>query len=110
MKALGQDPRFRPEFNHLVDCRQFEVMDLTAAQLQEMGSRSLFAKTSKRAFVVSSDLHYGLSRMFATYREISSGQTTMVFRDMREAIAWLELPEDYNSGSPDEPTRSAKDC
>ncbi len=108
MEKLGLDPRFRPEFDHVVDCREFERFDLTTTQIREMGGQSLFAATSKRALVVSSDLHFGLARMFATYREVNSGQVTMVFRDMPEATAWLGLPQDYDPGSPSEPTRIAK--
>ena len=105
MRMLGPDPRFRPEFDHLVDCRKFERFDVTAAQVESMGEQSLFAAQSRRAFVVASELHYGLGRMFATYREMKRGQTTMVFRDMREAIAWLGLPESYNPDSLGSPSK-----
>src|SRR5262245_39706735 len=100
MAKLRSDPRFKAEFDHVVDCRKFEVLDLTATQIQQMGSRSIFAATSRRAFVVSSDVHFGLGRMFATFREANRGQITMVFRDMLEATTWLGLPETYDPGSP----------
>jgi hypothetical protein len=32
----------------------------------------------------------------------------MVFRDMREANAWLGLPQNYDPGDPGEPTPIAK--
>jgi hypothetical protein len=99
MEKLGLDPRFRPEFDHVVDCRKFELLDLTATQIQDVGSQSIFAATSRRAFVVSSELHFGLGRMFASFREGKCGQVTMVFRDMREATAWLELPQGYDPSS-----------
>jgi hypothetical protein len=108
MEKLGSDLRFRPEFDHVVDCRKFELLDLTAMQVQDMGSQSIFAVTSRRAFVVSSDLHFGLSRMFAAFREVKCGQITMVFREMREVTAWLGLPQDYEPSSLGEPTRIAK--
>ena len=110
MEKLSFDPRFRPEFDHVVDCRKFERFDLTTTQIREMGRQSLFAATSKRALVASSDLHFGLGRMFATYREVSSGQVTMVFRDMPEATAWLGLPQNYDPGIPGEPTQIAKNA
>jgi len=100
MEKLGPDPRFRPQFDHVVDCRKFELVDLTFTQVEEMGRQSIFAATSRRAFVVSSDIQFGLSRMFATFREVKRGQVTMVFRDMREATDWLGLPPDYDASSP----------
>jgi hypothetical protein len=108
MEKLGLDPRFSPEFAHVVDCRGFDVIDLTAAQVEELGGQSIFAATARRAFVVASDLHFGLSRMFAAFREAKCGQITMVFREMREAAAWLGLPEDYDPSGLGEPTRIAK--
>jgi hypothetical protein len=100
VQLLGADPRFIPEHDHLVDARHFEWFDLSVAQLRDMGDRSLFAKTSRRALVVSSALHFGLARMFAAFREIAAGQTTMVFRDMPAALSGLGLPADYEPAAP----------
>jgi hypothetical protein len=108
LETLRPDPRFRPEFDHVVDCRKFELFDVSAAQIQDMGSQSIFAAKSRRALVVSSDLHFGLGRMFATHRETKCGQTTMVFREMCEATTWLGLPQDYDPNCLGEPTRLAK--
>ena len=96
MERLGREAGFKPELNHLVDCRGFDAFNLTAGQLQDLGQRSIFAANSRRAFVVASQLQYGLSRMFASYREVRSGQTTMVFRTVPEALRWLDLPDDYD--------------
>jgi hypothetical protein len=104
MKILAPDRRFRPEFDHLVDCRKFQQFDVTPAQIQEMGGQSVFAAQSRRAFVVSSALHFGLGRMFANYRDVKRGQLTVVFREMRDATAWLGLPPDYDPGTLGEPT------
>ena len=108
MEAVRPDPRFNPEFDHVVDGRQFERFDMTPAQIMDMGNQSLFAAKSRRAFVVSSELHFGLGRVFANYREVQRGQTTQVFRDMREAAVWLGLPPDYDPNSLGEPTRVGK--
>jgi hypothetical protein len=105
MEALSVDPRFRPEFDHMVDGRKFERVDLTPTQIWELRGESVFAATSRRALVVSSRLHFGLGRMFAVFREVTRGQITMVFCDMREAVAWLGLPSDYDPSSLGEPTR-----
>ena len=107
VERLRSDSRFDPEFDHLVDARHFDRFDLSAAQLRDMGRQSLFAPTSRRALVVASVLHFGLARMFAAFRESESGQTTMVFRDWREATAWLGLPADYATDALVEPTQTA---
>jgi hypothetical protein len=104
MEAVGKDPRFQPEFNHLVDCRGFGTMDLTPAQVHDISSRSNFGSTSKRVMIVSSALQFGLGRMFAAYREIRSGQITMVFRELEGGFASLGLPKDYNPDSLGEST------
>ncbi len=96
MARLGRCPDFRPEFNQLVDCRGFDAVKLTAGDLQDLGERSIFAASAKRAFVVASQVQYGLGRMFAAYRELKSGQTTMVFRTLEEAVRWLGLPAGYD--------------
>ena len=105
MKKLGPDPRFRPEFDHLVDGRKFDRVDLTPTQIWELRGESVFAATARRAVVVCSRLHFGLARMFASYREAKSNQVTAVFWDLMEAVAWLGLPTDYDPSSLGEPTR-----
>jgi hypothetical protein len=46
---------------------------------------------SQRAFVVSSDLQFGMARMFGIYRESACEKGITIFRDMKEALAWLSL-------------------
>jgi hypothetical protein len=96
MVRLRADPGFNPDLNQIVDCRAITKMDLTQKQIIDLAGRSIFNARSRRAFVVSSDLHYGLTRMFATYREIQAGQEVMVFQDLPTALNWLRLPADLN--------------
>ena len=105
MEKLRVDPRFRPEFDHLVDGRKFDRVDLSPTQIWELRGESVFAATSRRAVVVSSYLHFGLARMFASYREAKSHQVTTVFWDLMEAVTWLGLPSDYDPSNLGEPTR-----
>jgi len=108
MEAVPADPRFKPEFNHLVDARYFERFDLTPAQLMDMGNRSNFGAESKWALVVSSLLHFGLGRMFANFRGAQHGQETNIFTEMNSALAWLDLPPDYDPDRLGPPTRVGK--
>jgi len=99
MERLAQHPGFKPEFNQLVDCRGFNSIKLTISELQDLGERSIFAASARRAFVVASQVQFGLGRMFAAYREMKSGQTSMVFRTLEEAVRWLGLPAGYDSAA-----------
>ena|ERR1051326_1288232 len=96
MKAVRSDPRFKPELNQLVDCRAITKMELTTTQIKDLASRSLFSPKSRRAFVVSNELQFGMTRMFAAYRDIAERQTVMVFRTLPDALAWLGLPPDFD--------------
>jgi len=96
MARLRAEPQFHPDLNHIVDCRAFTKMDLTHDEIKNLAGRSIFSARSRRAFVVSSDLQYGLTRMFAAYREIKAGQEVMIFQDLPAALAWLGLPPELN--------------
>ena len=95
MARLAEDPEFNPEFNHLVDCRGFASLDLTTAQIEDLACRSIFDVRSRRAFVVASDLQFALSRVYAAYWDVKARQEVMVYRDLREAVAWLALPPGF---------------
>jgi hypothetical protein len=91
MTRLKRHPDFRPEFNQLFDFRPITKVELSNADVKDFASRTIFSADSKRAFVVASDLQFGLSRMFGTYREIAGEQGIMIFREMTEALSWLSL-------------------
>ncbi len=96
MARMAADPRFRPEFNQLVDCRGLTGFDLTADEINELAAHSIFSVRTRRAFVVSSDLQFGLSHMLATHLKFRGESGPRVFRYMREALAWLDLPVDLD--------------
>jgi hypothetical protein len=96
MAALGQEPLFQPTFHQLVDCRAITEMKLTGNEIKDLATRSLFAASSKRAFVASNSIQFGLSRMFASYREIHGKQEVRVFTELKEALHWLGLPEELD--------------
>lgn len=96
MAALGKEPLFQPTFNQLVDCRAITEMKVTAAEIKDLAMRSLFDTSSKRAFVASNSIQFGMSRMFAAYREIHGQQEVRVFTEMKEALVWLGLPGNFD--------------
>jgi hypothetical protein len=106
---MQADPRFNPDFNEIVDCRRFSHMDLSGQQISDLAGRSAFGRETRRAFVVASELQFGLARMFATYRQINGGQEVMVFRDMPSAISWLDLPAHFDAYAMSETSADADD-
>jgi len=91
MDRLSQHPEFRPEFNQLLDFRETTKVELTAEQVQVLAMRKIFSERSKRAFVVSSDLQFGLSRVFEAYRNLAGEKGISIFREMAGALSWLGL-------------------
>jgi len=98
MDRLESHPDFRPEFNQLVDIREASRTDLSHNDVRRMAERRIFSDKSRRAFVVSRDFEFGLSRVFATYREIRGETGIEVFRDMKKALSWLSLTEEPDPG------------
>ncbi|HEX2853771.1 MAG TPA: hypothetical protein VHO24_11075 [Opitutaceae bacterium] len=99
MEALQKNPAFNPDFSQVVDCRDIGLLDLKNDQLRDLAAQSIFSLRARRAFVVSTELHFGMSRMFAAYRELA-GQQVAVFKDMPSALQWLGLPPDLDPHAP----------
>jgi hypothetical protein len=88
---LKKRPDFDPAFNQLLDFTQATRFDATAGELRTIAAQSLFSPASRRAIVATNPTIFGLARMFEAYRNISDvGERVMVFREMREALAWLD--------------------
>jgi len=65
-----------------------QLAQVSSAMDQPTGSR-------KFAIVAPKDFHYGLGRMYATYRELEEHSTKQVevFRAMADALKWLGIEE-----------------
>ena len=83
------DPRFDPGFRQLADLREVTALTIDATAIAQSAAVPTFDSHARRAIVASSDIAYGMSRMFSLYAE-SSGQTVQVFRTMEEANEWLD--------------------
>ena len=85
------DKRYKSGMGRLWDFREADLSSIESKDIVEMAQYSLRFPSGindvKVAFVTSSDLEYGLSRMF----EISSGAKTPinVFRSIDEAEKWM---------------------
>jgi hypothetical protein len=91
MNALN-DPLFPENARFLLDVR--ESSELSERSYDDIRSLAqFFAAHSDRvggrcAIVADKEVHYGLSRMGATFAE-TSGAKVEVFKDINEAILWL---------------------
>jgi hypothetical protein len=94
MDRLLKHPDFRPEFNQVFDFREATKPSLSFEDVTLLAERSVFSPQSQRAFVVSADWQFGYARMFATMRKGLGEPGIMVFRDMKEALEWLGVPEE----------------
>lgn len=88
-KSLSTDPAFSPTLNQLVDARAAESYSSTTTDLQLLAEQNIFGEGSRRAIVVSKDVHYGMARMFEMMRQ--GDDEIMVFRDLDQAREWLGL-------------------
>ena len=87
---LRDDSGFDPGFSQLFDFTLVTGAELSIAAIHHLAERNPFGLGSKRAFVASSDLMYGLARMFQVLTSDHSDELT-VFRDMDEARNYLSL-------------------
>jgi hypothetical protein len=89
------DPAFRPGMPGLIDCRQvkslFSILDLrrTAADAKR---RPQLQVPGRAAVLASSNLIYGLLRMYEVFNEGNPAEIR-VFRKPEEAMAWLKGEE-----------------
>ena len=89
--CLLSDPLFSPDFDQLIDCRQATEIRVTSAEAREIGGRQLFSRTSRRAFLASQPVVFGIGRMMQAYNEFSEYPShTAVFYDLAPALKWMD--------------------
>ncbi len=88
-ERISKDPDFDPGFSQLVDLTQVTNLEFSSSDVRRLAQKSSFSATSRRAILVSSDLVFGLSRMYEAFRAISGEKGVRVFRDLNEALEWV---------------------
>lgn len=94
MDRLQIHPDFQPEFDQLFDFRDVTEVDLSHDDVRQLAERPVFSPRSRRAFVVSNALSFGVARMFQAYRDIRGESGITIFKEMKEALSWLSLSEE----------------
>jgi hypothetical protein len=90
--ALGADPQFSPDFDSVTDFVDAAPFTGTPDDIRRLAQDGPFTAGVRRAFVVSSELHFGLSRMAQALAEIRGVQIE-IFQDRASAFAWLGRAE-----------------
>ena|SRR3954470_8142071 len=90
MSQILLDPRFDPSYRSLGDLRDVTSIAVDTMATAQTAASPLFADGARRAIVATSDVAYGMARMFAAYSE-RAGHEVCVFREMAPAEAWLGL-------------------
>ncbi len=89
---LRADPLFAPQFDSVTDFLETMPFSGTPDDIRRLAQEGPFAAGVKRAFLVSTELHFGLSRM-AQALSGSSGIHIEIFREREAAFAWLGKAE-----------------
>lgn len=87
-RALVADPRFVPTFDSLTEFVGASTFTGTPDEIRRLAEELPFRPGARRAYVVSSDLHFGLSRLAQAHAE-RKGVHIEVFRDRVAALDWL---------------------
>ena len=89
--AIGTDPEFHPGFALLIDFRTASLSTVEAEEVRRHALEDPFAPNSPRAIVISSEVDYGVVRMFEAYSELAGRSgPVQAFRDPAGALSWLE--------------------
>ncbi len=89
MDRLSADPEFDPTFSQLLDFREITAVEFGPEEVRQFAQRKIYSSISRRAFLVTNDLQFGLARMFETYRELNGETGIRVFRTFEEAMDWI---------------------
>ena len=86
---LTDTPELDPDYSLLIDLRQAHGESVTSAGVYKLLEQPLvFSAASRRAVVVSSNLGFGMTRMYEMLRK-NRGGAPHVFRDYDEAWRWV---------------------
>ncbi len=94
LKDLYNSSDFNPELNDIWDLRNADFSSISSEDV-----RSLMKYVSKKwgksgknkaVIVVSSELDYGMSRMYEILMEARTTGKIAVYKDINEAIEWIQ--------------------
>ena len=88
-EKLLKDPEFNPNYSQIMDLTRVTDFEVQSGDIRMLAQKTVFSRESHRAIVVSSNLGFGLSRMYEMHREAFGENGIRVFRDLDEAVDWI---------------------
>ena len=88
---MSANPDFNPAHHMIIDGRGITGLEGLGAEVVRSLARdrgSMHVKGALRVFVLTRNLYYGLTRMFAAVGDRDGDMA--VFRDYNDALAWIE--------------------
>lgn len=91
---IQSDPKYI-EYNEIVDATMITKIKFTTEGIKTIGQIATTTdrkdKHKKLAFVVSSNLAFGLARMYEAYRSLSkkSNKQIRIFKNKQDALEWV---------------------
>ncbi|HXF59791.1 MAG TPA: hypothetical protein VN539_08195 [Candidatus Saccharimonadales bacterium] len=99
-RTLRADSRFVRSYGQIVDFRELSKVEVTSDGIILLARQNPFPPEARRAVVVSTDLVFGMTRMFQGHMEATSEQFG-IFREIEPAYEWVGL--DRATPWPDRP-------
>jgi hypothetical protein len=88
-ETLLADPEFGNAFSQLADFTRMTRLEVSAADVRALAAKDVFGPEARRAFIVSDDAAFGLSRMFEILRAAKGEEGIRVFRTVEEGFGWI---------------------
>ena len=101
LKGILTHPDFRPGLNGIADLRNSNLHSFSADVKRIANLLIEYAGKigpSKTAILVSTNVTFGMTRMFQTFAEKSSIQTE-IFQDLKDALQWLGADQEARTTS-----------
>lgn len=89
-RALRDSPRFDPAYTRLENLTEVTDFRVSTELVQSVARMHEKAPPPRRAFVVGSDLGFGMIRMLELYAD-ASPTTFLVCRELSEGLRWVGL-------------------
>jgi hypothetical protein len=87
---LECDGCFTSDLYQLLDISDVTNFEIDFDTMDTLSQQQLFSPGSRRAFIAKSPLAFGMSRMFASLRELRGGEEQIrIFNNRDEAMRWL---------------------
>ena len=93
---IVDDPDFDPTYSELLDTTDTSNMTISFDDVDNLvefeRSHARYIGKRRCAFVAPTDISYGTIKVYISMED-TSPMETRVFRDMRQALDWLGLPD-----------------